>query len=281
MEQQDFTVLLVDDSQFILKKLGKQIRSKYHLFTAESGEEALKVLHKQEVDLIISDIVMPGMGGLGLLKNCRELYPFIKVIMITSENTAENILFSLKNSAYSYMPKPIDKKTLMVTIDAALQSKGSGFDVIGAHKDWVAIEIPNDLTLIKGKLNFFYSLYNEFFSEEIARQIRVAFDEMVLNAWEHGNKKAPDSKVLVEMIKFKKMLFYRVRDEGEGFNLFGVEHAAINNPEDDPVAHLEKREELGLRDGGLGILMANNIVDEMKYSEKGNELILIKYLEDD
>jgi anti-sigma regulatory factor (Ser/Thr protein kinase) len=71
----------------------------------------------------------------------------------------------------------------------------------------------------------------------------------------------------------------RVKDPGEGFSLEELRHAAITNPPDAPLLHLEERKERGLRPGGFGILMAKHIVDELIYGESGNDVILIKYLD--
>jgi anti-sigma regulatory factor (Ser/Thr protein kinase) len=66
-----------------------------------------------------------------------------------------------------------------------------------------------------------------------------------------------------------------IRDTGPGFDRGNLPHAA--RP-DDPVGHMEVRESLGLRDGGLGILMAEGLVDELSYNDAGNEVQLLKYL---
>ena len=57
-----------------------------------------------------------------------------------------------------------------------------------------------------------------------------------------------------------------------------MRHAAIANPPDDPLAHIVKRNESGMRPGGYGVMLAKNLVDELIYGEKGNEVLLVKYL---
>ena len=71
----------------------------------------------------------------------------------------------------------------------------------------------------------------------------------------------------------------RIKDPGEGFSLEEIHHAAINNPSCDPIRHAAFREGHGLRPGGYGLLLAKHFVDELVHSEKGNEVLLIKYLE--
>jgi len=71
----------------------------------------------------------------------------------------------------------------------------------------------------------------------------------------------------------------RVKDPGEGFSLEEIQHAAIANPPDDPIRHQAYRDAQGLRPGGFGVLLARHLVDELLYTEKGNEVLLIKYLD--
>ena len=75
------------------------------------------------------------------------------------------------------------------------------------------------------------------------------------------------------------MLLYRIADPGEGFDINRLAHAAINNPPDDPLGHARVREEMGLRPGGLGLMMTHALVDEVIYNEKRNEVVLVKYLD--
>ena len=81
--------------------------------------------------------------------------------------------------------------------------------------------------------------------------------------------------------KFIRMMMMSEGSAGAGFRLAAIPHAAVSNPPDDPTSHLEKREAQGMRAGGYGILVARNVVDEMMYSEVGNEVLLIKYTNGD
>ena len=75
------------------------------------------------------------------------------------------------------------------------------------------------------------------------------------------------------------MVMCRVKDPGQGFSINELKHAAVTNPPEDPFQHMSVREERGLRPGGFGILMARKLVDELLYNDKGNEVILVKYLD--
>jgi anti-sigma regulatory factor (Ser/Thr protein kinase) len=104
-----------------------------------------------------------------------------------------------------------------------------------------------------------------------------AFRELLLNAIEWGGKLDPNRKVRIACLQTKRMLLYRIADPGPGFDIDDLPHAAISYP-DEPVAHMNVREEKGLRPGGFGLLTVKASVDELIYNEKRNEVVFVKYL---
>jgi anti-sigma regulatory factor (Ser/Thr protein kinase) len=101
---------------------------------------------------------------------------------------------------------------------------------------------------------------------------------MLNNAIEHGGKLDPAKQVEVIYVRLARAVIYWIRDPGEGFDLSQLEHAAVNNPSSDPFRHVLVRDELGMRAGGFGILLTNQLVDELVYNERRNEVMFIKYL---
>jgi anti-sigma regulatory factor (Ser/Thr protein kinase) len=76
------------------------------------------------------------------------------------------------------------------------------------------------------------------------------------------------------------MLMYRIADPGPGFDIDDLPHAAVGQSPDEPIAHMQVREEKGLRPGGFGLLTVRAKVDELIYNEKRNEVLFVKYLDD-
>ena len=107
--------------------------------------------------------------------------------------------------------------------------------------------------------------------------LMLAFREILLNAMEHGAGFDPDKMVEVSAVRTERAHVFHVRDPGPGFRPSEVPHTAIANPPDDPVAHVQRRAEEGMRPGGFGILLAKKIVDKLFYNERGNEVVLIKH----
>jgi anti-sigma regulatory factor (Ser/Thr protein kinase) len=80
-------------------------------------------------------------------------------------------------------------------------------------------------------------------------------------------------------VRTKRTIVYHIHDPGEGFSREDLKHAAISNPPEHPTAHMEIRMAENLRPGGFGMLIASHSVDEVIYSQKGNEVILIKHFD--
>jgi anti-sigma regulatory factor (Ser/Thr protein kinase) len=107
--------------------------------------------------------------------------------------------------------------------------------------------------------------------------LMMAFREILMNAIEHGAEFHPEKVVEVAAVHTQRAIVFYVRDPGAGFRWDEIQHAAVSNPMNEPLAHMELREALGMRPGGFGILAARGIVDELIYSEVGNEVLLIKH----
>ena len=109
----------------------------------------------------------------------------------------------------------------------------------------------------------------------------IASREMLLNAMEHGGKFDPQRRIEIAYLRARLVVLIRIKDPGEGFSLKENLDTAENNPPDDPLRHLKHREAQGMRPGGYGILLAKNLVDELFYGEKGNDVLLIKYIDNE
>ncbi len=114
-------ILVVDDddslrrvTQFQLEQAGYQVR------TAEGGKQALAFLEKALVDLVITDLNMPGMSGLELLKAIRAEYPEIAIILVTAFGTIESAVEAMKTGAYDYITKPVNHEELLLICQRAL-----------------------------------------------------------------------------------------------------------------------------------------------------------------
>ncbi|MGD8228079.1 MAG: response regulator, partial [Desulfobacteraceae bacterium] len=113
-------ILLVDDEEGIRKVLSISLSdSGYHVFTAKSGEEALKIFKEQAPPIVMTDIKMPGMDGIELLQKMKQENPDAEVIMITGHGEMELAIQSLKHEATDFITKPINDDALEIALKRA------------------------------------------------------------------------------------------------------------------------------------------------------------------
>ncbi|WP_207259918.1 sigma-54 dependent transcriptional regulator [Desulfovibrio sp. Huiquan2017] len=120
------TILVVDDDENILQVLEARLLSAgLSPLLADRAETALEMLADEPVDLIISDVKMPGMGGGGLLREVMEHWPHIPVIMLTAHGTIPDAVGSIQAGAADYLTKPFDGKELVRRVRARLEARGA------------------------------------------------------------------------------------------------------------------------------------------------------------
>ncbi|MCU6678929.1 two-component system response regulator GlrR [Enterobacter sp. FS01] len=115
-------LLLVDDDPGLLKLLGMRLVSEgYSVVTAESGQEGLKVLGREKVDLVISDLRMDEMDGMQLFTEIQKLQPGMPVIILTAHGSIPDAVAATQQGVFSFLTKPVDKDALYKAIDDALE----------------------------------------------------------------------------------------------------------------------------------------------------------------
>lgn len=126
MEQRK-KVLIIDDEKGIREALSKILATQYEVFVAEDGEAALTNLQEQsDPDIILLDVLMPGMSGISALEKIKQGHPKIPVIMITASNNVKSAVDAMKLGAVDYLNKPYDVDELLSLMSEALESGASG-----------------------------------------------------------------------------------------------------------------------------------------------------------
>jgi len=117
-------ILIVDDEPNMLLVLEAMLkREKYEVATASEGLEALELLKNDDVAVVITDLKMPKLDGLGLLSEIEKNYPSIPVIVITAHGTIATAVEALKKGAFDYITKPFDQDDLKNVISKAFKTK--------------------------------------------------------------------------------------------------------------------------------------------------------------
>ena len=115
-------ILLVDDDKRFLKIYSQILREEgYWVITEDSGQKALDTLKNKEgeIDLIISDMVMPNMNGVELIEKIKDVYPTIKIIIMTGQGSIENAVEAMQKGAYTYLLKPVNIEELLLGVKKA------------------------------------------------------------------------------------------------------------------------------------------------------------------
>jgi len=139
--QTDGKILLVDDDPGLLRLLSIRLRAEgYEVEAVESAHNALAVLNRFSPDLVVTDLRMDKMDGIGLLKELQTRSPGLRVIIITAHGTIPDAVTATQHGAFGFLTKPIDKDELMSLVERALKVSGTA----GVDEDWSAAIITRN-----------------------------------------------------------------------------------------------------------------------------------------
>jgi len=246
---------------------------------AANNAEALQLAKDAAFDVIITGEQTPGEEDIELLRRLRMVRPHTRLIILTEEFVPGDVLAAIRARAFSYFSRPFSTERLAEMIRIAMSEPfwDDGIEVLSGTPNWVRLCVRCDLATANRLLQFYREASD--LPDAETEEVATAFREILMNAMEHGGHFDPSQHVEVSYVRTRRMVLCRVKDPGQGFSLEELEHSAIANPEEDPFKHMETREAQGRRPGGFGILMATKLVDDLIYNEKGNEVLLVKYLD--
>ncbi|MCX5879396.1 MAG: response regulator, partial [Deltaproteobacteria bacterium] len=117
------TILIVDDEKNYLVVLEALLSPEgYEIMTSDKAQEALRLIQESDIDLLLTDMKMPGMTGMELLEEVKKIKPEVPVIMMTAYGTIEMAVEAMKKHAYDYITKPFQNEELKLTIRKALEN---------------------------------------------------------------------------------------------------------------------------------------------------------------
>jgi|SRR5581483_11616187 len=270
--------LIVGDDPELKMELSAILQN-WNIERAENNSEALAIVKSQHYDLILTSESTSGKADVELLCNIRRVRPHIRLIILTNQSTTEDVIAAMREHAFSYFSKPLSSPFFAEIIRLATEGEcwDNGIEVLSATPAWIRLAARCDKATADRLLQFFHEMVD--LPDPEKHDVGVAFREMFLNAVEHGAHFDPSQYVEISYIRGRHVIMCRVKDPGRGFSLEEIQHAAIANPPDDPLRHQIYRDAKGLRPGGFGVLLTQHLVDEVIYSEKGNEVLLVKYLD--
>jgi DNA-binding response OmpR family regulator len=117
-------VLLVDDEEQFVEVLSQRLMTRdFEVLTSFSGDEALSVLEKTDIDVVVLDVMMPGRDGISTLKEFKRIKPLTEIIMLTGNTTVDTAIAGMKLGAFDYLLKPTDTAVLVEKISRAHRRK--------------------------------------------------------------------------------------------------------------------------------------------------------------
>jgi CheY-like chemotaxis protein len=289
------TVLVVDDSPIDRRLAGRLVEkdSGLRAIYAAGGAEALDVLARTPPAAVLTDLQMPGMDGLELVRAVRERYPTVPVILMTGNGSEEIAMDALRSGAASYVPKRALARELVATVEQVLNAARVDrrqqrlLDSFTLTESRLALE--NDPSLVPPLVAYLQGQATQMGVCEPSERTRVgvALEEALLNGLYHGNlelssdlrqdgsgafeRLGRERRFLPPFRDRRLHVFARVtpaeatfviRDEGPGFD-----PTALPDPTD--PANLEKA-------SGRGLLLIQAFMDAVAHNATGNEITLVK-----
>jgi anti-sigma regulatory factor (Ser/Thr protein kinase)/CheY-like chemotaxis protein len=245
------------------------------------NQHILALARAKPFDLIITGRETRAAEDVELLRKIRNSRPHVRLIILADKFIPGDVLSAMREGAFSYFSAPFEPSELAEMVRAAMEEPcwDDGIEVLSGTPEWVTLTARCDLATADRLVQFLRGVRDPSIPEADMERVIFAFREILINAMEHGGHFDPSHHVEISFIRARRAIACRVRDPGAGFALEELRHAAADRSPHDLFSHARVRDERGLRPGGLGILLVKKLVDELIYSEKGNEVVLVKYLD--
>lgn len=274
------TALVIDTGHEVSQWLSQILMPpEWTVREAPDNAALLELVKSTRFDLIITNEQSSAKEDVELLRSIRRLHQHTRMIILTDDSTPSDVIAAMREGAFSYFSQPFSLAELEDMVRYATQEPGwdDGIEILTATPHWIRLLARCDVKTADRLLQFVREMID--LPEEEKRSVAWALRELLMNAIEYGANFNPDQYVEMSYLRSKRAVACRVKDPGEGFSFDELQHAAVLNPDDDPLHHLNYRDAENLRPGGFGLLLARQCVDELIYNDKGNEALLIKYVD--
>ncbi len=259
----------------------EEVLSDVQIERVGDNQALLSTIEAQPADLVLTSRENSGNENVEVLRRIQKLSApgSTKVIILARDSRRDDVIGAMRARAFCYFSKPYFEAAFDEILRHAASSAEweDSIQVSSATPAWLRVIARCELATADRLIQFMNEISDLEAKER--ESMGFAFKEILMNAMEYGGKFNRDRLVEASYVRGKRMILYRIRDPGDGFSLEELTHAAISNPPEDPVRHLEVRDSMGIRPGGFGVLLSKKLVDDLIYSEQGNDVLLIKYLD--
>jgi anti-sigma regulatory factor (Ser/Thr protein kinase) len=247
--------------------------------TAAGNVDAVRTVRSRAIDVVVTDPDTPVQDDLALVEELRASRPGLKAIVLAPEAAPGEFIAAVRAHVFACFVAPFDITAVVDMTRRAIDAVDwrDGICLQSGLPHWISLTVSCQLVTAE-RLVHFMNEYRRDLADDDRASLMTAFREMLINAMEHGAGFDPEKVVNVTAVRTERAIVYHFRDPGTGFTPREIERQALPSREADPLALIERRVKMGLRPGGFGMLVAKQFVDEMFYSERGNEVLLIKRL---
>jgi DNA-binding response OmpR family regulator len=273
------TVLVVDSNPWVNTMLTRALTAgSWNIRRAVDNKTILSVVRDSPFDLIITGQKTREREDVNLLREIRNVRPHVRMIILTDESTPSEVIDAVRAGVFRYFCPPYTHGGLADMVNLAMTQPewDNGIEIVSATPSWVRLIVRCDMGTANRLVQFLRA--GSTLPEGEKEDVICAFHEILLNVIEHVAHFDPRHYVEVAFLRGRQVMICRVKDPGQGFSLKEIRHAAFYSPPGDLFSHFAVRKEQGLRPGGFGVMLAQKFVDEVSYSENGNDVLLIKYL---
>jgi anti-sigma regulatory factor (Ser/Thr protein kinase) len=273
-------VLLIGSDPALAGALRTSHHLQAHVLESAAGPfEATRLLRNRAFDLLITDPMTSAADDLELMRTLREIRPGLKTIVLAPTLSSNDLITALREHVFACFTRPVDYEEVADMARAAVEDVNwrDAIDVISGVPYWITLRVSCRL-ITADRLTRFMTEYRSDLPSTERDLLMTAFREMLLNAMEHGAGFDPEKVIEVTAARTARAIVFHFRDPGDGFDREDLKHACAAPTADDVLASAMQRSENGLRPGGFGMLIVRQIVDELVYNERGNEVLMVKHL---
>jgi anti-sigma regulatory factor (Ser/Thr protein kinase)/ActR/RegA family two-component response regulator len=274
-------ILVIGSHTQVSREIGDALSAADFPMEYSAGHaDTLQRLRMRSFGVVITSPDSDVEEDLALLEEMRSIRPGVKCIVLARQSTPDEVIAALRARVFACFTPPfdLDEITNLACRAASDSQWQDDIQVLSAKPGWVSVRVNCRLITAERLLTFANELSAQL-PDDTRQETMQGLREILLNAMEHGAAFNPEQVVEVTAVRTARTMVFYVRDPGGGFRRESITHAAIANPVHDPTAHTAQRQEQGMRAGGFGLLLAGGTVDELIYSEIGNEVLLIKYVD--
>ncbi len=269
------TALIVNDEPTTSAQLASILEDfGYRIHTADTGAGALKAVREHEIDVILLDLTLPDATGFEICHKlkCDRETNLIPVILVALKDDPRQVLSGLRVGSNGYISKPYTREEVKEAVDSAVAWHHERIES-GEHGE-ITFTLRSEMAFLQETNDLLTDLFAHTpLTERQIKELKQVITEMGCNAIEWGHRKNADLPLRITYRIGSDRIILIIKDQGPGFDPKNLPHAAS---EEDPIQHLDVRNELGIREGGFGIMLTKGMVDEFRYNDIGNEVTLVK-----